>query len=187
MDNSSGQALAIALRNLRVARGLTLQQLSEQCGVSRASLSRIENGEVSPTADTLGRLASTYTLPISQLLAPLEQTFTPLIRRANQTTWKDTDNGFLRRIVSPPGGELSIEIIEGNLQANQCINYALPAFAGHEHHLVMLSGTLELTIENTPHLLHEGDCLRYRLYGGSQFKTHNQPARYIIAMTKRSM
>ncbi|MEY8710844.1 helix-turn-helix domain-containing protein [Mangrovibacter phragmitis] len=187
MNNTSVQTLATSLRNLRIARGLTLQQLSDQCGVSRASLSRIENGEVSPTADTLGRLASTYSLPISQLLAPLEQNFTPLIRHACQTTWEDTANGFLRRIVSPPGGELSVEIIEGNLQANHCINYAHPAFTGHEHHLVMLSGSLELTIENTLHQLREGDCLRYRLYGGSQFKTHNQPARYIIAMTKRSM
>ncbi|MEN3754975.1 helix-turn-helix transcriptional regulator [Mangrovibacter sp. SLW1] len=74
MNNLPIQALAISLRNLRVARGLTLQQLSEHCGVSRASLSRIENGEVSPTADTLGRLASTYSLTISQLLAPLSKT-----------------------------------------------------------------------------------------------------------------
>lgn len=187
MNTLPMQALAISLRNLRVARGLTLQQLSEHCGVSRASLSRIENGEVSPTADTLGRLASAYSLTISQLLAPLEQNFTPLIRRKDQETWQDDNNGFLRRIVSPPGAELCLEVIEGNLLANQCIQYAQPAFAGHEHHLVVLAGALELTIENTTHQLDEGDCLRYRLYGSSQFKTHNQPARYIIAMTKRSM
>jgi len=58
---SQNQALADHLRMLRVDRDLTLQELAAKSGVSRATLSRIENAEVSPTAESLGRLASAFT------------------------------------------------------------------------------------------------------------------------------
>jgi transcriptional regulator with XRE-family HTH domain len=50
--------LAERLRALRRARRWSLDELSALSGVSRASLSRIENGDVSPTASVLGRLAA---------------------------------------------------------------------------------------------------------------------------------
>jgi transcriptional regulator with XRE-family HTH domain len=74
----ANQNLAEHLRTLRLDRGLTLQGLATESGVSRATLSRIENGEVSPTAETLGRLATAFSLPLSQLLAPMEQGFSAL-------------------------------------------------------------------------------------------------------------
>ena len=60
---------------------MTLAVLAERSGISRATLSRIENAEVSPTAETLGQLAAVYALPMSQLLSPLEQGFQPVLRR----------------------------------------------------------------------------------------------------------
>lgn len=72
---NQNQALAEHLRKLRTDRGLRLQDLADNSGVSRATLSRIENGDVSPTAETLGRLASVLALPLSQLLAPLDPDF----------------------------------------------------------------------------------------------------------------
>ena len=73
--NETDRKLVLAehLRTLRVDRGLTLQELAAKSGLSRATLSRIENGEVSPTAETLGRLASAFAVPISQLLIPFLQ------------------------------------------------------------------------------------------------------------------
>ena len=177
------RTLADHLRSLRTDRGLSLQDLASASGVSRATLSRIENAEVSPTAETLGRLASTFALPLSQLLAPLEPTFPPLVRRADQGVWSDREKGFLRRSVSPPSEQLRIEIIEGEIAPNKRIAYDRPAFPGHEHHLVLLSGSLVLTVDGTRYELHAGDCLRYRLREASSFETGKQSARYIIALT----
>ena len=179
---NQSQALAEHLRGLRVERGLTLQHLAEASGVSRATLSRIENGEVSPTAESLGRLASTFALPLSQLLAPLEPEFLPLIRHADQSVWSDGENGFRRRDLSPPSGRLKLEMVECEIEPHQRIAYERPAFPGHEHHLVLLAGTLTLTVDGVRHDLHPGDCLRYRLRGPSAFETGSRPARYVIAM-----
>jgi len=180
----AGRHLALAnhLRTLRADRGLTLQELAAKSGVSRATLSRIENGEVSPTAGTLGHLATAFALPVSQLLAPMEQEFPMLVRHAEQGVWRDPGNGFSRRSLSPPSGELKLEMIECTIDPRQRITYDRPAVPNHEHHLVLLSGVLSLTIDGVRHELRKGDCLRYRLRGASCFETGPHSARYIIAL-----
>jgi transcriptional regulator with XRE-family HTH domain len=175
-------ALAEHLRTLRVDRGLTLQALAAKSDISRATLSRIENGEVSPTAETLGRLAAALTLPISQLLAPMEPGFPALLRHTEQSVWLDRNAGFSRRAVSPPSGQLKLEVIECTIEPHQRITYGLPAVSGHEHHLILLSGALSLTIDGVRYELHPGDCLRYRLRVSSCFETGARSARYIIAL-----
>lgn len=174
--------LADHLKSVRTNRGFSLQDLSAKTGVSRATLSRIENAEVSPTAETLGRLASAFSLPLSQLLAPLEPGFPPAVRRENQSVWTDQSNGFTRRAVSPPSGQLKLEMIEAEIEPHQRISYDGPSIPGHEHHLFLLAGALALTVDDVRYELRPGDCLRYHLRGASIFETSDQPARYIIAM-----
>jgi transcriptional regulator with XRE-family HTH domain len=182
IDATSADRLADRLRQLRSAKGLSLQDLAERSGVSRATLSRIENGEVSPTAETLGALASAYAMTISRILAPAERPFAALVARAEQSIWQDRSHGFIRHIVSPPSGALSVEIIRCELAANQTIFYEKPPVAGLEHHLTMLKGALTVMVEGETYALREGDCLRYRLFGSSRFETRRSPASYLIVL-----
>ncbi|PIE11922.1 MAG: XRE family transcriptional regulator [Rhodobacterales bacterium] len=175
-------ALARHLRELREARGLTLAALAAQSAVSRATLSRIENGETSPTAETLGRLATTYGLPISRLLSPLDDAFLPVLTRGQQTVWHDPVHQFTRRAVSPANGPLSVELIECDLAPGQRIAYDAAAIPGQEHHLYVLSGGMEVTVEGCSHTLGAGDCLRYLLVGPTVFYTADEPCRYLIAL-----
>ena len=62
---SDRSKLASHLRCLRGAYDMTLAVLAERSGISRATLSRIENAEVSPTAETLGQLAAICTSNVS--------------------------------------------------------------------------------------------------------------------------
>ncbi|WP_051556194.1 helix-turn-helix domain-containing protein [Nitratireductor aquibiodomus] len=55
-DHTIDQRIAERLRALRQERGWSLEDLATRCGVSRATLSRLENAEVSATANALGRL-----------------------------------------------------------------------------------------------------------------------------------
>lgn len=182
-DLSESQKLAHHLRGLRERHKLTLAGLAARSGLSRATLSRIENAEVSPTAETLGRLASAYALSISQLLVPLERGFQPVVKHADQAIWRDPAHNFIRRSVSPPNGSLSLEMIECTLGRGQLIEYAAPAIPGQEHHVYVLSGGLEITVEGTAHDLRAGDCLRYVLFGKTRFRTTETPCKYVIALS----
>lgn len=175
--------LGMHIRNLRDARRLTLSDLSIATKLSRATLSRIENGEVSPTAEALGSLSTALEVSISQLLKPLERKFAPLVTREAQTIWADPKHDFKRRNISPPSRQLAMELIEVELGAKQDIKYASASIPGQEHHLYLLSGGLKVTVEGIDHELSAGDCLRYKLYGETTFQTGGSPAKYIIAFT----
>ena len=180
---SDSAKLASHLRSLREAHGLTLAILAQRSGLSRATLSRIENAEVSPTAETLGQLAAAYAIPISQLLSPLEKGFQPVVRRGEQSIWRDPSHDFVRKSVSPSNGQLAIELIESTLGCEQSITYAAPAIPGQEHHVYVLSGQMQITIEGKAHDLSKGDCLRYILFGQTIFKTFKIACRYVIALS----
>lgn len=57
--------------NVRVARnaaGLTQDQLAAFAGLERKSINRIENNRLSPTIDTLVRIAMVLKVPVSDLI-----------------------------------------------------------------------------------------------------------------------
>ena len=64
--------LAHRLRLERDSRGWSLAQLAEQSGVSKATISKIEREEVSPTAVILVRLAAAFDLTLAGLMLRAE-------------------------------------------------------------------------------------------------------------------
>ncbi len=176
------ERLAGRLRELRAGRGWSLERLAEESGVSRATLSRLENGEVSPTAETLGRLCAAYGLPMSRLLMMVEDRFAAHVARTDQVVWTDPATGYERRSVSPPAGGLTAEVMEGRLPGGAVIAYDTAPRPGQEHHLVLLEGGLRLTVEGVAHDLRPGDCLRYHLSGASRFEAGPDGARYVLVL-----
>ena len=53
--------LGIRVRELRKAKGWTLEQAAARAGLARSTLSKIENGQMSPTYDALKKLCLLYT------------------------------------------------------------------------------------------------------------------------------
>ncbi len=181
-EESLDDRIAGRLKALRQERSWSLDDLSLICGVSRATLSRLEKGDVSPTASVLGKLCAAYAITMSRLMSMVETEFQPLVRSGDQLVWEDPDTGFVRRSVSPPADTLAGEVIMCELPAGTRIEYDKPSRPGLEHHLVVLSGRLDLTIEGRPYQLSEGDCLRYQLFGPGAFQTGSQSVKYMLAM-----
>src|SRR5690348_18339603 len=65
------RVLAANLRRLRIARHLSLSELSRATGISKATLSSIENGRANPTVDTLAGLAGALRVSMAELLEEL--------------------------------------------------------------------------------------------------------------------
>ncbi|MGL6209393.1 MAG: helix-turn-helix domain-containing protein [Paracoccaceae bacterium] len=62
--------LGVRVRELRRARGWTLEQAAGQAGLARSTLSKIENGLMSPTYEALKKLAGGLSITVPQLFTP---------------------------------------------------------------------------------------------------------------------
>lgn len=62
--------LGARVRELRKAQDWTLEQAAQQAGLARSTLSKIENGQMSPTYDALKKLAVGLKISVPQLFTP---------------------------------------------------------------------------------------------------------------------
>ena len=174
--------IARRLSALRAERGWTLEALAAKTGISRATLSRLERGELSPTAVLLNKLCSEYGWTASRLMAEAESGPPTVIRAADQVAWKDPESGYVRRILSPPHPSLKGELVEVQIPAGATVSYDVSPLPGLEHHLWILEGVLSLEVEGAVYRLEKGDCVRYVLKGPSRFVCGKRAVRYLIAL-----
>jgi transcriptional regulator with XRE-family HTH domain len=62
-----GKQIGATARRLRNALGLTLGEVAKRSNISAAMLSRLENGDVSPSLETLAALTAALGVPLSNL------------------------------------------------------------------------------------------------------------------------
>jgi transcriptional regulator with XRE-family HTH domain len=72
-DQSIEAALGSQVRHLRSQLGITASELAHEAGVSASALSKIENGQISPSLATLQALARALHVPVSALFSQFEE------------------------------------------------------------------------------------------------------------------
>lgn len=174
--------IAQRLTQMRNERGWSLEALSQRSGISRATLSRLERSELSPTAAMLGRLCTVFGWTLSRLMAEAESAPVNLVAASQQTEWRDPESGYRRRIVSPPAAGLRGELVEVRIPAGASFSIEDSPVRGLEHHLWMIGGALRLEVAGSRFELRAGDCLRYVLNGPTHFQAGRREAHYLVAL-----
>lgn len=182
LDDPLERRLAARLAALRAESGLSLEELAQRSGISRATLSRLERGETSPTAAMLGRLCAVHGWTLSRLMAEAEGTAPALVRLADQPRWTDPETGFRRRAASPPGAGLRMEMVACELPAGAAIAYPAPPVPRMEQHLLLTAGALRFEHGPQAWELAPGDCLRLILTGPTRLAAGPEGAAYVIAI-----
>ncbi|MBA3038237.1 MAG: helix-turn-helix domain-containing protein [Rhizobiaceae bacterium] len=182
MDEQFEKTVAVRLKTLRTERGLTLDQLAELSGVSRAMISRVERGEASPTAALLARLCSALGVSLSVFFATAGREASPLARRADQPVWRDPESGYLRRVVSPSGLGARVDVVEVEFPAGAEVRFpGQQASRSQSQHVWLFEGEMELTVGETMHRLSAGDCLFMNVGDVHGFRNPtDKPARYAV-------
>lgn len=185
MTDPLSAALAATVQAARQARGLSGGALAERSGVSRAMISKIERGEVQPTAALLGRLSAALGMTLSELVANAEGDDRRLARAAEQPTWTDPDSGYTRRAVSPVAGG-PLELVDVSLPAGAEVAYPAETYTFIHQQIWVLEGSLHLREGTTEHVLAEGDCLQFGSPAHCVFRNPTgAPCRYLVALTRR--
>src|SRR6187455_3034976 len=109
--------IAQRVRQLRAELGMTLDGLAARSNVSRSMLSLVERGESSPTAVVLERIATGLGVALAGLFDDTSAPASPLSRRADRTTWRDPQSGYLRKNISPANYPSPAQIVEVILPA----------------------------------------------------------------------
>ncbi|MGL4437867.1 MAG: helix-turn-helix domain-containing protein [Bosea sp. (in: a-proteobacteria)] len=173
------------MKSKRSGRGWTLEQFAAASGVSRAMISKIERGEVSPTASVLARLAAGLGTSMASLFPPPAASTAPLSRWEDQSDWRDPASGYVRRNVSPSGAVAEIVYVTFPPKARVVFdNYTTSK--NIEQQVWVLEGEIEMTIGEAATLLGTGDCLLMRLDQPITFHNPgNIAARYAVILSKR--
>ncbi len=79
------QSIGLQVRHHRKSAGLTVAELAEASDISSGMLSKIENGQISPSLNSLQTLAASLNIPIPVLFSAFEQSRDCSYVRASET------------------------------------------------------------------------------------------------------
>jgi transcriptional regulator with XRE-family HTH domain len=178
------QRLAQRIRLERDGRGWSLAELAERSGVSKATISKIERAEVSPTAVVLVRLASAFDLTLAGLMLRAEGRGDRVSRAADQPVWRDPETGYVRKqVFSRPDNP--VEIIRVEMPARQRVTLPASSYAHIRQALWVLSGSLVIIEGGTRQMLAAGDCLGFGPPAETTFANETaSPCTYVVALAR---
>jgi len=183
--DSLTSSLAGSVHAARVARALSISELAERSGVSRAMIAKLERAQVQPTAALLGRLSAALGMTLSELIARAEHADRRLARAAEQPSWTDPESGYRRRALSPASGR-PLELVEVELPARAEVSYPADAYLFIHQQIYVLDGRLRFREGDTEHELAQGDCLQLGPPAACTFiNPTRRPCRYLVALTRR--
>jgi XRE family transcriptional regulator, regulator of sulfur utilization len=151
-----------ALAALREQRGLSLDEVSRQAGVSKSMLSQIERGQANPTVAVVWRLATAFGVPLGELLGD-DKPAPPLLT---------TVPAHATPLLASPDGKCELRILGPIDLAGRFEWYLLTVRPGgtldsraHEpgsrEHLTLHAGTLEVHVGAERARLRAGETARY--------------------------
>ncbi len=157
---SSGR-LGGRVRELRRGRGLTLEDLAEQSGVSRAMISKLERGEKNPTLVVAAKLAEGLGVTLSRLAGTEERREIFVVPRERRMVMRDPETGFERQLLSPNFVGRGVEFIRNKIPEGSTSGEFPPHRSGVEEHIVVERGSLRAILGSEEYLLREGDALYF--------------------------
>ena len=183
VDNLSHR-LSQRLRLERDSRGWSLAELAERAGVSKATISKIERAEVSPTAVVLVRLASACDLTLAGLMLRAEGQGERLSRAADQPVWRDPETGYLRRqVFNRP--DHPVEIVRVEMPPGQKVTLPASSYAHTRQIVWVQKGSLVITEAGERQVLGPGDALGFGTPEDTTFANEtNAPCTYVVALAR---
>jgi transcriptional regulator with XRE-family HTH domain len=176
--------IARRIRLERDARGWSMADLADRSGVAKATISKIERAEMSPTAVTLLRLAAAFDLTLAGLLLRAEGEGERLSRAADQPVWRDPESGYLRRqVFSRPDHPLELVAVE--MPAGQRVTLPASSYARIRQLVMVQAGELTLVEDGIHQVLAAGDCLGFGAPCDVTFANETAaPCRYLVFLAR---
>ena len=151
------QRIAALIRSYRLRRNLTLAQLSELSGISSAHLSRLENGQRTPTVRVLLQLARALGVSLGTLVGEAPAENTVYVSRSGDRHTIAAGDTSLQSLSDP---ELRwLQVVELHLLPGRL---GEPAAHAGEEWIYVLSGAIDVDLNGSTSSLATGDAIHFR-------------------------
>jgi XRE family transcriptional regulator, regulator of sulfur utilization len=162
--------VAANLREHRRRRDMSLDQMAQRTGVSRAGLSQIETCKTNPSLGVLWKIAAGLGVPFAELIGE-GQTGVSVLRRDDSRVLRSTDHKLESRPLMPAAGGNQLEMYELRLSARA--QHVSDAHGPGTRELVtVLNGNLRMVVGSQSHELGPGDSM---LFDSNQAHTYDNP------------
>ncbi len=164
------QVVAENLRKLRQDRKLSLQDLSELCGVSKSMLGEIERGSSNPTINVIWKIANGLRIPFT--------TLTTAARLPVQLIRATEHQGYLSgkhyeiTTVFKYNPDTHTEIYHETFKSGAVLDS--DGHPGVFEYLVVTSGILTLSATGTIYELKAGDAILFEASGEHQYSNRHK-------------
>lgn len=154
----AGQAFAERLKRRRGALSWSLARLAEESGVSKSALSKIENATMSPTFETLRKLAEGFGVSLAELVADADGS--PASTGAPAAARIPADpNSFTHQLLAAPGAGLAFTPVLTTVFARSLEEHGDWTSHDTADFLFCLEGRIEIAFRDHPSLtLGPGDA-----------------------------
>jgi len=167
VDDSDVPAPSRAIRDARIAQGLSLRALSARAGLPYSTLSKLENGKMSLTYDKLIRLAQALNVDIKDIIASAEAKQAPVavgrrsVTRAGEGVDADSEKHQHHYPAADLLGKMMTPIII-DVQARSVEELGGLVRHSGEEYLYVISGSMELHSDlYAPLALTAGDSIYF--------------------------
>lgn len=158
MDKVNRQ-IAWKLKQLRQAKGFSLEKTAELTGVSKAMLGQIERGASNPTVSILWKIANGLKVSFSSFVEE-EEPSVSIVRLSNVTPISESNGSYQVFPIFPFKQDKQFEIYSVSLKAN-CRHESEAHQHGVEEYISVVEGELLLQIEDQTFTIVEGDSVRF--------------------------
>lgn len=150
------------IRQLRQDNGLTLEELSKKSGIALATLSRIENEKMIGTLDSHLKISNALGITLSRLFAGLdaEESFVEVQKADSRSDIIYRSNKSASEILTSKVSDKKMLPMMLRIQTDG-ITEKESGKVGSEKFVYVLSGNIEISIDNDKYKLNTGDTLYF--------------------------
>lgn len=147
------------IRSYRKEKGLTLQELADNTGLSAGLLSQIERNKVDPTVSTFWKICSSLGIPFNNFFEG-EKEENIVVRKGQRRVVELASSNVKYQDLIPFRKLDMIDFILVEIQPGETTELELISHKGEECGFV-LQGTLKVFLGDQEYLLYEGDSISF--------------------------
>jgi len=147
------------LRSIRKKRGISLQEIADNVGVTKSFLSQVENAKTWPSLSTLKEITSYLNISISSLLEKKQAADMPVVKKSGRKKLRYS-SGITMEMLSYPQPFKQMQPMHFVLEPGATSGGKEYRHFGQEF-VYVLKGTLQISLAETRYILQSGDCIYF--------------------------